>query len=97
MSKEEKQQQMFEFVEQWNDSGISQKEFSQNHNLKISTFGYWVKRHKEAIENKGVMDSFVELAPWNNGLGILIRYANGTELTLPVQTPLKTIKYLLTL
>lgn len=37
---------MFNLVEQWQQSGISQKQFSAEHNIKLPTFSYWVKRYR---------------------------------------------------
>lgn len=38
---------MFELVEQWQQSGKSQQQFSTEHNVKLATFGYWVKKHRQ--------------------------------------------------
>lgn len=37
---------MFSLVEQWQQSGISQKQFSAEYNIKLATFSYWVKRFR---------------------------------------------------
>lgn len=42
---------MFNLVEQWQQSGKSQKQFSAGQNIKLATFSYWVKRYK--MSNKG--------------------------------------------
>ena len=47
MQNQDKTANMFELVEQWQRSGKSQQLFSAEHNLKLATFGYWVKKHRQ--------------------------------------------------
>ena len=34
-------------IEEWNKSGLSQKDYCNKNNLKISTFGYWRRKLSE--------------------------------------------------
>ncbi|HPE43638.1 MAG TPA: hypothetical protein PKV88_06120 [Bacteroidales bacterium] len=47
MQNEEKIADMFELVEQWQESGKSQQQFSKEQNIKLATFNYWVKKHRQ--------------------------------------------------
>jgi len=44
----EKTQQMLDFVKQWRESGLTQKEFCMEAGIKPGTFSYWVSRSREA-------------------------------------------------
>ena len=47
-------------IEDWKLSGLSQKSYCQNHNLKIHTLYYWVRKLKEdSIPN----DTFIQFTP----------------------------------
>lgn len=47
MQNEDKTAGMFELVEQWQQSGKSQQQFSTEHNVKLATFSYWLKKHRQ--------------------------------------------------
>jgi hypothetical protein len=47
-SKEEVQQRMFNFIGQWQQSGVSQKAFCVQVNLAYHVFHYWYKRYRIA-------------------------------------------------
>lgn len=40
--------EMFPLVESWQKSGLTQKEFSQQHQLSDQVFYYWVSRYRKA-------------------------------------------------
>ncbi len=40
--------QMFPLVESWQNSGMTQKEFSQQHQISEHVFCYWVSRYRKA-------------------------------------------------
>ena len=48
MQDENKTQSMFEIVEQWQQSGKSQSQFSSENGIRIHTLGYWVKKYRES-------------------------------------------------
>lgn len=64
-------------VEKWRQSGLTQKEFSQQLGMKVATFAYWVSRTRDEKE-KG----FIPLAPGKVDLGaeIELTYPNGVRL-----------------
>lgn len=47
MTNKGRAQIMMGLVEQWKLSGKSQKQFSADHNIKLPTFVYWVKKHRQ--------------------------------------------------
>ncbi len=42
-----KTQSMYELVEQWQQSGKTQKQFSEDNHIKLATFIYWVQKHRQ--------------------------------------------------
>ena len=40
---------MFPLVESWQKSGLTQKEFSQQHQINEQVFYYWVSRYRKAL------------------------------------------------
>jgi len=46
MEKRDRTIEMYDLVEQWQQSGLSQKQFSTEHNIKLPTFMYWVKKYR---------------------------------------------------
>lgn len=48
MQDESKTQSMFEIVEQWQQSGKSQSQFSSENGIRLHTLGYWVKKYRES-------------------------------------------------
>jgi transposase-like protein len=94
MTTQERREQMFQLVTNWQQSGISQKAFAEAHDIKLFTFRYWIQKHREQHESSG---SFLQLDSHLGSSGITIRYPNGTELQLPANTTLGTIKGLLSL
>ncbi len=41
--------EMFPLVERWQKSGLTQKEFSQQHGVSEHVFYYWVSRYRNAL------------------------------------------------
>ena len=46
MEKQDRTQEMYDLVEQWQQSGMSQKQFSCEYTIKLPTFMYWVKKYR---------------------------------------------------
>jgi len=88
MTKQEKKSMMFSLVDQWRQSGMSQSAFARLQNITLFKLRYWI--HKQTEQGS----AFVQL----NGFfhqGISIRYPNGVELSLPMQTPAIVLKSLI--
>ena len=57
---EQAQQQMFAMIELWKQSGLSQKAYCRQNNIRYHLFHYWYKRYKD--EQSAVKDAgFVPL------------------------------------
>lgn len=93
MSKAEKTQQMYALVEQWQQSGESQKAFAQEHQINLYTFRYWIDKK---LKIQDVPSGFVELAG-STGINISLRYPNGVELLLPSTVSVTLLKGLINL
>jgi len=76
---------MLDLIEQWEQSGISQKTFYQQHNIPAHVFYYWHKcyRKQRGSINKSVSsNSFVQLQPSSVPLAsnIELQLANGNRI-----------------
>jgi len=83
MYKEEKLNQMFTLVEQWQQSGMSQVDFVKANKMKIFTLRYWINkvRHQQKRSQGIIQLNKPAVAD------IYLHYPNGVELLLPVHTP----------
>ena len=91
MTQTEKSASMQALVIQWKESGLSQAKFAAQHNITLVKLRYWIHKLKPATDDD---DAFIQL----NGFGIqgiILRYPNGVELTLPVQTPVGVLRSLI--
>ncbi len=91
MTQIEKSASMHALINQWKESGLSQAKFAAQHNLTLVKFRYWIKKLKPATDGD---TDFIQL----NGFatqGISLRYPNGVELLLPVQTPIGVLRSLI--
>ena len=96
MSKyEERRQKMMSLVEEWQKSGQTQKAFAEAKNIKLFTFRYWIQKQLE-IQQQDDNRLFLQLSPVSVP-GMIIRYANGTSLELPLSTPLQVVRQLINL
>jgi len=93
MNKEEKRGQMLSLVEQWQQSGMSQVAFARANNIKLFTLRYWINKSRQQQEKSSAFIQLSEPA----GVGIILRYPNGVELLLPVQTSASLLKGLVNL
>ena len=92
MSRKEKQNQMLAIVDQWQQSGLNQTLYSKTHGIKLCTLKYWINKSRQL--KTGHSQDFIQLSsPVSSGL--CLRYPNGVELLLPVQTPLSMLKGLI--
>ena len=93
MHKEEKRNQMFSLVEQWQQSGMSQVAFAKANNIKLFTLRYWINKVRQQ-QNRS--QGFIQLNE-PAVADICLRYPNGVELLLPVHAPMSLIKGLINL
>ena len=92
MTQTEKRALMQTLVSQWKEGGLSQCAFAAQNNLTLVTFRYWINKLKpEAVDDDS---AFIQI----NGFGtqgISLRYPNGVELMLPIQTPVGVLRSLI--
>ena len=53
--------QMFEMIEQWKQSGLSQKSFCEKESIRFYTFYYWYKRYRQHCQTSDSKSGFVKL------------------------------------
>lgn len=44
---EEVQQQMFSMIEFWQQSGLTQKDYCEQHSIRYHVFHYWYKKYRD--------------------------------------------------
>ena len=55
-------EQMFQMIEQWQQSGLTQKTFCQQQSVRYYVFHYWYKRYREQqADPQNSNSSFVKL------------------------------------
>lgn len=57
----EVRQQMFEIIDRWKQSGLSQKSFCENESIKPYVFYYWYRRYRIFHQSDGDESGFVKL------------------------------------
>lgn len=75
-----KTEKMFDLVEQWKASGMTQKAFCQQIELKVATFAYWVAKKKRSEEPATGGFALVDLTGAPSGRQVEITYPNGVRL-----------------
>jgi len=78
----EVREQMFKLMEQWQQSGLTQKAFCQEQSIKYHVFHYWYKCYREHAEPQGDVSSFIKLQiakPVSSG-SVEIYYPGGVRI-----------------
>ncbi|TNF45923.1 MAG: hypothetical protein EP310_00880 [Bacteroidetes bacterium] len=94
MTKQEKSAMMISLANRWRDSGVAQEDFARENDITVHTLRYWLYKRKEMKQESG---GFLQLSSLTMGNEYMLRYPNGIELKLPVQTPVAIIKSLIAL
>lgn len=74
-----KQTYYFDLIARWQESGLNQKAFCAQHDVKLSTFQYWMGKYRKA--NQENIGGFVPLRTEASGLTEII-YPNGVRIVL---------------
>lgn len=90
MTLQEKRATMRNIVASWQESGLTQVGFAKAQSLTISKFRYWIQRVRQETEGE-----FIQLRGFSGG-SISVRFPNGVEVDMPVQTPVAYLKTLIT-
>lgn len=89
-------EQMLARVRQWEASGQSANQFIAENDINKSTYYYWVGKHRKKKNSKS-QDTFVQLYPETSPTEMVVRYPNGVEVFLPVNTSVQTLIQLIRL
>jgi len=81
-----KTEKMFALVVQWEASGMTQKAFCEQIQLKVGTFAYWVAKKKRSEESVGGF-ALVDLRGEPSGRAVEIIYPNGVRLLIGGEDP----------
>ena len=85
MKKEQREQQrqnMFSLIEKWQQGNQTQKDFCQEHDIKLATFHYWQKKYRN--QNQKNLSGFIPMEiSSSDARTIEIRYPNGVIVQLP--------------
>lgn len=74
-----KQAYYFDLIVRWQESGLNQKAFCAQYEVKLSTFQYWMGKYRKADPN--ATGGFVPLHTEDSGLTEII-YPNGVRILL---------------
>jgi hypothetical protein len=91
MTSSKKRESLNQLVREWKGSGLSQAKYAAQHNLTLAKFRYWIKKSKAPA---GEEPGFIQLSGFTVQ-GISLRYPNGVELSLPIQTPVNVLNSLI--
>lgn len=96
----EQRRAMLELIEQWHQSGISQKDFYHQHNIPAHVFYYWHKcyRKQRSALNKSIpSNSFIKLEPSPAPLvgNIELQLCNGNRLIFNQPVSVEYLKALI--
>jgi len=85
-----KTETMLVLVDQWKSSQSTQKQFCADHDLKASTFAYWIAKHKRAGSNSEPAGGFVgvDVSGPSGSDPVRITYPNGVVVSCPADLPL---------
>jgi hypothetical protein len=97
-SREQNKAAMFQLVEKYLGSGITQKQFCTEHGLSLVRFQYWHKRYKEHQSEQG---GFIPVRISHGKQKIIvsnfeIQYPNGIILRLPATASLNLVRSFIT-
>ena len=75
---------MFDLVDRWKASTVTQKQFCADHDLKEGTFAYWVAKHKQAGSGEPAVGFVgVDVAGLETQAPVRITYPNGVVVSCP--------------
>jgi hypothetical protein len=82
--KEQIHQEKFRMIEEWKNSGLSQKEFCKRINIGYPVFQYWLKKYKSPNSLPEDSSGFISLQVAENSsvLSAEIFLPNGTKILL---------------
>lgn len=100
--KEDYQREMFSLIKKHQDSNMSARAFSRQHNVPEHVFYYWLRKYKKAHNPAEKVFLPVEIAspvlrsPEESRGEILIHYPNGVQVTVDKSVNISRLKALIT-
>ena len=93
--REARRQEMFSFVEQWQQSGESQRSWCEMHGVQYAKFQYWVRKHRDAHtdDTSTFVDLLATAQPTKSICTLEIHFPSGIVVKLP-STDLETVRQL---
>ena len=89
---------MYPLVEQWQQSNLTQKEFSKQHQITAHAFGYWVSKYRKEHERKNTStptsSSFIALSPQTTA-GVEVAFPSGVMIRFSHEVAVSYLKQLL--
>jgi hypothetical protein len=82
-SRTDRQTWMFEKIEQWKESGITQKQFCQEQEIALSNFFYWQKKYRKQLQSAPGFIPIAVHGHTKDSASIEIIYPNGVRIQLP--------------
>ncbi|MDT0678851.1 IS66 family insertion sequence element accessory protein TnpA [Autumnicola musiva] len=74
-----RQEEMFQLIEQYRVSGLSAKSFARENNISASTMGYWIRKKRSLEKGSG----FVEISGSTSGaMEVELLFPNGVQLRM---------------
>ena len=74
-----RQEEMFQLVEQYRRSGLSAKNFARKYNISAGTMGYWIRKKRSLEKGSG----FVEVSGRTSGpVEVDLIFPNGVQLRM---------------
>ena len=108
MKKKYTKSEMYQIIEYWQESKLSQKEYCKQENIVYHTFKYWYRKYKveqglvKANTIKDNKNEFipVEISSWSkqafcNPDQIEVLFPNGVHMSCPVDMDIRKLKALL--
>ena len=91
-----REKQMFELVEQWQNSKQPKKEFCNQNLVNINTFQYWLQKYRKKTKQAG----FIPVKLTDSGFdrhqqAIKLKYPNGVTAEVPANTDINILRYLI--
>lgn len=91
-------QEMYPLVEQWQQSNLTQKEFSAQHQITPHAFGYWVNKYRKEHEQKKASTptsgSFIALTAQTTA-GVEVVFPTGVMIRFSHEVPVSYLSQLL--
>jgi len=92
---------MYALIQSWENSGLSQEKFFDQHGISKSTFGYWRKKYLKETGRSKAKDNFIPVKVGaiteNSPQFLELVYPNGVRLVCSADMDLSRIKTLIIL